>query len=101
MPPCRPTTWVWTTPSKGAILPIPKNGLELAFNNLLPFRSFNGTIRDNANVLSDGNIAWGRTHNRSMALLNSPEEAGKPLEGKMAQEQTSPSCPSVKKALWA
>ena len=72
---------------KGAIpFPIPKNGLELAFNNLLPFRSFNeSTIRDNANVLSDGNIAWGRTHNRSMALLNSPEEAGKPLEGKMAQ----------------
>lgn len=72
---------------KGAIpFPIPKNGLELAFNNLLPFRSFNeSTIRDNANVLSDGTIAWGRTHNRSMALVNSPEEAGKPLEGKMAQ----------------
>jgi len=72
---------------KGSLpFPIPKTGLELAFNNLLPFRTFNeNTIRDNANVLSDGTIAWGRSWNRSMSLLNSPEEAGKPLVGLMAQ----------------
>ncbi|MBS0467152.1 MAG: DUF1329 domain-containing protein [Proteobacteria bacterium] len=72
---------------KGSLpFPIPKTGLELAFNNLLPFRAYNEeTIRDNANVLSDGSIAWGRANNYSMSLMNMPDEAGKPLEGPMAQ----------------
>ena len=72
---------------KGSLpFPIPKNGIELAFNNLLPFRTFNEeTIRDAANVLSDGSVVWGRAHNYSMSLLNRPEQAGQPLEGAMAQ----------------
>ena len=72
---------------KGALpFPIPKTGLELAFNNLLPFRAFNeNTIRDNANVLADGTVAWGRMYNRSLDLLDAPSEAGKPLVGLMAQ----------------
>lgn len=72
---------------KGALpFPFPKTGAEMAFNNLLPFRSFNeDTIRDAANVLPDGTVVWGRLHNWSMSLMNSPEEAGKPLVGTMAQ----------------
>lgn len=72
---------------KGSLpFPFPKTGLELAFNNLFPFRTFNEeTIRDAANVLADGSVVWGRAHNFSMSLLNLPQEAGKPLAGLMAQ----------------
>lgn len=72
---------------KGALpFPLPKTGLELAFNNLLPFRSSTEfTLRDSANVLPDGSIVWGRAENRSMSLLNRPDEAGQPLVGGMAQ----------------
>ncbi|MBS0506678.1 MAG: DUF1329 domain-containing protein [Proteobacteria bacterium] len=66
--------------------PFPKTGLELAFNNLFPFRTFNEeTIRDAANVLADGSVVWGRANNFSMSLVNLPEEAGKPLVGLLAQ----------------
>lgn len=72
---------------KGAVaFPIPKNGLEALFNSLLPFRAFNEhTIRDNANVLSTGQVSWGRSNNMSMDLTNKPSEYGKPMEGVMAQ----------------
>ena len=72
---------------KGAMpFPLPKNGLELVFNNLLPFRSSTElTLRDSANVLPDGSIVWGRAENRSMSLLNQPDVAGQPLTGAMAQ----------------
>jgi hypothetical protein len=73
--------------SKGAIaFPFPKNGNEALFNSLLPFRAYNEyTVRDTANVLSNGNIAWGRSENKSMDLTNEPSASGKPMEGTMAQ----------------
>lgn len=84
---------------KGALpFPIPKSGIEAAFNNLLPFRSFTEhTLRDNANVLPDGNIVWGRADNRSMSLLNAPDVAGKPLEGAMAQGMNASKLPEREK----
>lgn len=71
---------------KGAIaFPIPKSGSEALFNSLLPFRAYNEhTIRDVANVLSNGSIAWGRADNKSLDLTNKPEESGKPMEGVMS-----------------
>lgn len=72
---------------KGAVaFPIPKSGNEALFNMLLPFRAFNEhTIRDTANVLSSGSVAFGRAENKSMDHTNKPEDIGKPLEGVMAQ----------------
>ena len=59
---------------KGALpFPIPKSGLELAFNNLLPSRAFTEhTLRDNANVLADGSIVWGRADNKAFSQVNDP-----------------------------
>ena len=56
---------------KGALpFPFPRNGLELAFNNLLPSRAFTEhTLRDNANVLADGSIVWGRADNRAFSQI--------------------------------
>ncbi|HMW22150.1 MAG TPA: DUF1329 domain-containing protein [Burkholderiaceae bacterium] len=73
--------------SKGGInFPIPKNGAELLWNNLLPYRAFNEhTVRDFASVLSDGKVTWGRANNKSLDLTNQPGERGKPLEGIMAR----------------
>lgn len=72
--------------SKGAIaFPFPQNGNEALFNMLLPFRAYNEhTIRDVANVLANGSIAWGRADNKSLDLTNRPEESGKPMEGVMS-----------------
>ena len=71
---------------KGAApFPIPKNGDEALANNTFPARPFNeDVIRDNANVLSDGSIAWGRARNSNLNLVNGPDVSGKPLEGVMA-----------------
>lgn len=84
---------------KGGIpFPFPKSGIELAFNNLFPFRSFTEhTLRDNAYVMQDGSTIFGRVENRSMSLLNSPEAAGKPLEGAMAQGMNAVKLPEREK----
>ena len=84
---------------KGAIpFPFPKTGMELAFNNLFPLRSFTEhTLRDNAYVMQDGSTVFGRADNRSMSLLNSPEQAGKPLEGTMAQGMNAVKLPEREK----
>ena len=65
----------------GSVLfPIPKTALEVFWNHTLPYRAFtDDTLRDYGNVLSNGNIAWGRARNLSYAPLNDPKEAGKPL----------------------
>jgi hypothetical protein len=72
--------------SKGAIpFPIPKNGLEVMWNNTIPTRAFNEDItRDFANVLSGGNISWGRARNVNLDYFNEPSMRGKPIEGTMA-----------------
>lgn len=84
---------------KGAIpFPIPKDGQEALFNNTFPYRAFNeDTVRDIANVLSDGNIAWGRQHNRNMSSVHLPNELGKPLEGVMSQGRTVTMLPEREK----
>ena len=71
---------------KGAVpFPIPKSGIELAFNNLLPVRATTeDTIRDNAIVLSSGTVVWGRAHNRNLSSTDGAANAGKPMEGTMA-----------------
>lgn len=67
---------------KGAIpFPFPKNGHELAFNNLMPSRAATEDVtRDNAIVLSDGKVVWGRAWNKNFSLLDGPE-VGKPRQG--------------------
>ena len=76
-----------TTSVKGSMpFPFPKTGLELAFNNLLPFRAHTEqTLRDNANVLADGTAVWGRADNWAYAPIYEAKEAGKPMEGVMSQ----------------
>lgn len=55
-------------------------------SGLLPLRAYNEhTIRDTANVLSNGTIAWGRAENKSHDLTNAPATIGQPMEGTVAQ----------------
>ena len=74
----------------GAInFPIPKNGAEVMWNNMLPTRAYTESIvRDIANVLSDGSITYGRMENRNLGVGNKPENLGKPVEGPMAYTVT-------------
>lgn len=71
---------------KGAVpFPIPKDGLEVLWNHTLPYRAFSDiTLRDYANVASNGSIAWGRARNVSYGFNNDPKDAGKPQEGVQA-----------------
>ena len=75
------------TAVKGAMpFPFPKTGLELAFNNLFPYRTYTEhTLRDNANVLADGTPIWARADNYAFSAMNHPSDAGKPMEGLMSQ----------------
>ncbi|WP_408633930.1 DUF1329 domain-containing protein [Polaromonas glacialis] len=84
---------------KGAIpFPIPKNGQEALMNNMFPNRAFNeDKTTDFANVLSDGNIAWGRQRNRNLGIVGKPDEVGKPLEGVMAYSSTGTLLPEREK----
>lgn len=85
--------------SLGAInFPIPKTGLEVVWNNLLPTRAYNENIvRDMANVMSDGSIAWGRQENINLSLDNLPSSLGKPVEGVMAYSRTRVLAPEREK----
>ena len=71
---------------KGSMpFPIPKTGLELTFNNLLPFRAFTEhTNRDNVSVLQDGTTVWSRYDNLAYAPIYTQDQAGKPMEGVMS-----------------
>lgn len=66
---------------KGALpFPFPKSGLELIWNNLLPQRAYTErTLRDAANVLSDGVISWGRADNMSLDMFSEPAQRGQPI----------------------
>lgn len=82
----------------GIAFPFPKSGLELAFNNLIPFRAFSEqTLRDSAYVMQDGVTVFGRADNRSMGVLNAPEAAGKPLEGTLSQGMNATKLPEREK----
>lgn len=74
----------------GAInFPIPKNGLELLWNNQHPTRANTEVItRDMANVLSDGSMSFGRMLNQNLDRVNDPETRGMPTEGIASYTQT-------------
>lgn len=74
----------------GAInFPIPKNGLELLWNNQHPTRANTEVItRDMANVLSDGSMSFGRMLNLNLDRVNDPETRGMPTEGIASYTQT-------------
>ena len=73
----------------GVAFPMPKDGIELMWNNQVPARAYNErTIRDFANVLSDTNISWGRQENLNLDNTNDPAQRGKPMEGVMALSRT-------------
>lgn len=84
---------------RGAIpFPIPKNGQEALMNNMFPNRAFNeDKVTDFANVLSGGDISWGRQRNTNLDFGNMPTEAGKPLEGVMANSRTGTLLPEREK----
>lgn len=64
----------------GVPFPIPKNGIEAVMNQTFPYRAWNeDTVRDFANVDSKGNTSWGRGWNRNLAVVNLPEQRGKPV----------------------
>lgn len=75
---------------KGAVIgaipfPIPKDGYEALMNNTFPYRAFTeDTVRDMANVLSNGQMNWGRGHNTNINRVNGAATAGQALEGTMA-----------------
>ncbi|CAM4228843.1 Sigma E regulatory protein, MucB/RseB [Comamonas aquatilis] len=73
----------------GINFPIPKNGLELVWNNLLPMRATTeNMVRDVANVLSDGTMSFGRQENLNLDITTAAENRGKPIEGRMAYART-------------
>lgn len=70
----------------GAIpFPIPKTGLELFWNSMIPSRASTEDVeRDLAIIGASGSKAWGRTRYVQLSRYDSPESLGKPNEGKYA-----------------
>mgnify|MGYP000974183058 CR=1 FL=1 len=66
---------------KGAIpFPIPKTGIEAAWNMIMPHRAWTEEIdRDTAVVGPDGKIVWSRTQNTNLVPINDPKAMGQPL----------------------
>ncbi|MDN0083498.1 DUF1329 domain-containing protein [Crenobacter sp. SG2305] len=59
--------------------PIPKSGLELLWNSLLPVRAWKEqAVYDQAVVYPKGNIAWGRVKYDILAPVNDPTEKQRP-----------------------
>ena len=83
----------------GAInFPIPKNGLELLWNNQHPTRAYTEVItRDMANVLSDGTMSFGRMFNMNMDRVNDPAARGLPDDGTASYTQTRGMLPEREK----
>ncbi|MFD2272783.1 DUF1329 domain-containing protein [Undibacterium arcticum] len=65
--------------TSGAVpFPIPKNGLELLWNTLLPTRAWTEvSTNDQAVVYPDGNIAWGRVSTKNLSDYNDPKHRKK------------------------
>lgn len=85
--------------SFGAInFPIPKTGIEVIWNNLLPTRAHTeDNTRDMANVLSDGSVSFGRGQNINLDIVNQPDMLGKPVEGVMAYTRSRVLAPEREK----
>lgn len=62
----------------GFLFPFPKTGLELMWTSaFLPYRAWTEEyISDNAYVLSNGRINWGRVHSRNLAPPLEPGKIG-------------------------
>ncbi len=59
--------------TNGVMFPFPKSGLELLWNITVPYRAYTEQlISDNAYVISDGSINWGRVKSRNMGPGHKP-----------------------------
>lgn len=59
--------------TNGVMFPFPKSGLELLWNLTVPYRAYTEQlISDNAYVIGDGSINWGRTKSRNMGPSHKP-----------------------------
>ena len=66
--------------SGGTLFPIPKTGLELLWNATMPYRAWTEElVSDNAYVLADGKVNWGRVRSRNLAPGVEPGRKGKTL----------------------
>lgn len=84
---------------RGAVpFPIPKSGLELLWNNLLPSRATTEeTVRDFALVLNTGKFTLNRSLNINYDTFNDPNLRGKPIEGTMAYSRNTIMLPEREK----
>ncbi len=65
--------------------PIPKSGMEAAWNIMTPHRAWTEiTDRDTAVVAQNGSIVWSRTLNTNLVPLNDPKTLGQPVEDGVA-----------------
>lgn len=65
--------------------PMPKTGLELFWNNMIPSRASTEEVeRDLAIVGASGSTSWGRTSYIQLSRYDSPESLGKPNDGTYA-----------------
>ncbi|MGV8805083.1 MAG: DUF1329 domain-containing protein [Polaromonas sp.] len=85
----------------GAVpFPIPKGATEVLLNNTFPYRAFSeDTVRDLANVLSDGRVSWGRGHNTNINRVNGVANAGEPLDSTMAYSRSLVLLPEREKGI--
>jgi hypothetical protein len=66
--------------------PIPKNGLELLWDSLLPNRAWKEqAVYDQAVVYPNGNIVWGRMKYDILAPVNDPTSKARPAVDNMPQ----------------
>ena len=57
----------------GVFFPFPKTGLELLWNAIIPYRAWTEILTsDNAYVLADGSISWGRVKSRNIGVGSEP-----------------------------
>lgn len=64
----------------GPLFPLPKSGLELLWNANAPYRAWTEElVSDNAYVLADGKVNWGRVKSRNFAPPSEPGKRGKTL----------------------
>ena len=62
----------------GIYFPFPKTGLELMWTSSFPYRAWTEEyISDNAYVLGNGRITWGKVHSRNLAPPLEPGKIGK------------------------
>jgi hypothetical protein len=59
----------------GPTFPIPQNGLEVIWSNIVSYRAWTEeSVCDIANVYSNGSVAWGRQHFRTMNRMMDPSK---------------------------